>query len=65
MGLVKLFKRMVVEKERMVVEKDRMVAEKDRMVAEKEKRIADKDRIIQILEESTDVATALHEMRRG
>jgi uncharacterized protein (DUF3084 family) len=57
--------RMVAEKDRMVAEKDRMVAEKDRMVAEKDKRIAEKDEVIQRLEESADIATALRETRRA
>jgi nitrogen-specific signal transduction histidine kinase len=48
-----------------VAEKDRMVAEKDRMVAEKDKRITEKDEVIQILEESADIATALREIRRA
>jgi hypothetical protein len=39
--------------------------EKDRVVAEKDKRIAEKDEVIQILEESADIATALRETRRA
>jgi len=49
----------------MVAEKDRMVAEKDRMVAEKDKRIAEKGEVIQRLEESADIVTALRETRRA
>ena len=35
------------------------------MVAEKDKRIAEKDEVIQRLEESADIATALRETRRA
>jgi hypothetical protein len=65
LGSVRLLNDRIGEKERMVAEKDRMVAEKDRMVAEKDKRIAEKDEVIQRLEESADIATALRETRRA
>ena len=42
-----------------------MVAEKDRMVAEKDKRITERGEVIQRLEESADIATALRETRRA
>ena len=44
---------------------DEMVAEKDRMVAEKDKRIAEKGEVIQRLEETADIVTALRETRRA
>ena len=44
---------------------DDRIVEKDRMVAEKDKRIAEKDEVIQRLEESADIATALRETRRA
>ena len=42
-----------------------MAAEKDRMVAEKDKRITEKDEVIQRLEESADIVTALRETKRA
>ena len=58
LGSVRLFNDRIGEKERMVAEKDRMVAEKD-------KRITERGEVIQRLEESADIATALRETRRA
>ena len=56
---------MIAKMDEVATEKDRMVEEKDRMVAEKDKRITEKDEVIQRLEESADIATALRETRRA
>ena len=56
MGLVRLFND--------ITKIDEVVV-KDRVVVEKDKRIAEKDEAIQRLEESTNIASALHEMRRA
>ena len=42
-----------------------MIAKMDEVVAEKDKRIVEKDEVIQRLEESADIATALRETRRA
>jgi len=41
------------------------IGEKERMVAEKDKRITERGEVIQRLEESADIATALRETRRA
>ena len=49
----------------MIAKMDEVVAEKERMVAEKGKRIAEKGEVIQRLEESADIVSALRETRRA
>ena len=49
----------------MVAEKDRMIAKMDEVVAEEDKRITEKGEVIQRLEESADIVTALRETRRA
>jgi hypothetical protein len=63
LGSVRLLNDRIGEKERMIAKMDEVVAEKDRMVAEKDKRITEKDEVIQRLEETADIATALRETR--
>ncbi len=48
-----------------MAEKDRVIAKMDEVVAEKDKRIAEKNEVIQRLDESADIATALRETRRA
>ena len=55
---------MIDKMKEVAVEKDKRIVEKDGRLAKKDGRLADKERIIERLEESVNVVTALREIRK-